>query len=707
MGILKDPVEEFDINDVLNSIPAKDEGDFSIGDVINNVGQYTEPALGKASAYDRLRGGMQFMAHGGPLGTIVQKPFIEAANKVIEPLKSISIEDWKNHSLLAPMLEYGLGSMTDPNSTETIAARNKLLEKAHHAYEGIKNITPESLYNLAGEVVKNPFGMVGEAAKGVIYDPEQIVLGGVAGKGLGKILETPINKVKSGYATLLNDFERAKAEFVEPKNQVTIENWDSSKPLVENEAVGHNLPNEPVVKKEIVVPEENPVNRAETSPFTPVELTDREALLRKVGHEDIRNSALEGNPKEASSQFITSQSSQEAYGSGMTNQINTEKAIQNKHLEKIQEDVGGTTIRHGTEWQQADKIKVGKEIKKGVQESFENYEKETAKLYNDANKLHGEKPVTLDKFNEFLNADENFVYEKEVGLRKGIKSFLQRSKFLDESGNIKPLTVAQSEEVRKYINSKYNFETKKLGGELKGSIDEDVFGQIGGETYKNARAHFKKGIDIYEDPKAMGDLLGDNGVNQKIKDEAIHEKLPSLDESQFTHLYNTLKENGQVKATSQIKNFLVDQIKRSGQSGLNQPWNSVAASKEAANLSNKLKVAFADDPVALQKIYDNIEAGNILHIPARYPGAAVQTNLLKNKFSEMAIQRGATTLGAGAGGFVGGPFGAAAGAAGGEYLGEKGAASLRSGRQVEQLQKEIKGKSGTPLNKLNKYEMKD
>ena len=73
----------------------------------------------------------------------------------------------------------------------------------------------------------------------------------------------------------------------------------------------------------------------------------------------------------------------------------------------------------------------------------------------------------------------------------------------------------------------------------------------------------------------------------------------------------------------------------------------------------------------------------------------------------MAIQRGATTLGAGAGGFVGGPFGAAAGAAGGEYLGEKGAASLRSGRQVEQLQKEIKGKSGTPLNKLNKYEMKD
>ena len=52
-------------------------------------------------------------------------------------------------------------------------------------------------------------------------------------------------------------------------------------------------------------------------------------------------------------------------------------------------------------------------------------------------------------------------------------------------------------------------------------------------------------------------------------------------------------------------------------------------------------------------------------------------------------------------------FGAAAGAAGGEYLGEKGAASLRSGRQVEQLQKEIKGKSGTPLNKLNKYEMKD
>jgi hypothetical protein len=70
----------------------------------------------------------------------------------------------------------------------------------------------------------------------------------------------------------------------------------------------------------------------------------------------------------------------------------------------------------------------------------------------------------------------------------------------------------------------------------------------------------------------------------------------------------------------------------------------------------------------------------------------------------MALQKAGAMLG-GAGGSVAGPLGAAGGAAAGEYLGAKGANKLKSNRQVEQLQKEIK--SG-PLGETgDKYKIKD
>ena len=715
MGILKDPVEEFDINDVLNSIPAKDEGDFSIGDVINNVGKYTEPALGKASAYDRLRGGMQFMAHGGPLGTIVQKPFIEAANKVIEPLKSISIEDWKNHSLLAPMLEYGLGSMTDPNSTETIAARNKLLEKAHHAYEGIKNITPESLYNLAGEVVKNPFGMVGEAAKGVIYDPEQIVLGGVAGKGLGKILETPINKVKSGYATLLNDFERAKGEFVEPKNQVTIENWDSSKPLVENEAevtleganyrpeLDINKPIETIQPKPIEIISENPEMPAER--LNPQTISQKEQILKDVGIENFRNSALEGDYQNASSQYLTSKASNEAYGKGMAEQILHEKEALNKHLGNIEETLGGTVPREGI-FTKTDEIKRGKVIKDALEEAQEAHKTKTTELYNKASQEVGAVPVELTTLKDYLNKKSNFVHAPEKSLRTGVLDYLEEQGLLNEQGAVKPMTVGQSEELRKFINNQYNHETKGKIGDLVNNIDEDVFKNVQGKTYEEARAHFKAGKEIYDNPKAIKDLLSDEGTNQKIKDELVMDKLSSnsIGESQFRNLIDTLNKTGKTKAIKEIQTNLINRIRKAGQSEISEPWNGRAAATEFQNLGEKLQVAFADNPEILAQLSKNIEAGNILHIPTKYPGAAVQTHLLKNKFSEMALQRAGTVIGGGAGSFAG-PLGGALGAAVGEYGGGKGASALKSNRQLQQLQKDIK--SGTPLNELNKNQLKD
>lgn len=339
---------------------------------------------------------------------------------------------------------------------------------------------------------------------------------------------------------------------------------------------------------------------------------------------------------------------------------------------------------------------IGKTIKSGLEEGHQKWIKEGQNLYKEAEKVHGDKPVTIEKFDDFLNKDENFTYTEEKNLQSGIKTYMQRAGILDENGAVKPMNVKQAEELRKFINNKYNYQTAQLGGQLKGLIDNQVFEQVGGKTYQDARLHWGKGKDIYENPKATGDLLSDQGVNQKIADEAVMTKLSALDESQFSHIVKTLKDDKQTSAVNQIKTSLVDQVRRAGQSAVNEPWNSVKAAKEAAKLSQKLKVAFADDKIGLAKFYKGIEAGNISHIPNSYPGAAVQTHLLKSKFSDIALKRGISgTMGA-TGGLIGSAFGPGGTAVGagtmgmlGEVLGGRVAGSRQAKRQIKQLGKEV------------------
>jgi hypothetical protein len=437
-----------------------------------------------------------------------------------------------------------------------------------------------------------------------------------------------------------------------------------------------------------------------TRAATPQDVAAKKDLLRSVGVETFRNSALEGNPKEASSQFITASADQGPYATGMTAQINHEKTALNNHFGKISEDAGGTNVRYGTPEEVSDKITSGAKIKSALEQGYKAHVAESKSLYKEAETAHGGKPVTVDKFSDFLKDNSNFAYENEKGLRNGINQYMSAKGLLDAEGNVKPMSIAQAEGVRQYINNKYHHETAKLGGQLKGLIDNEVFEQVGGETYQKARAHWKKGIETYDNPKAVGDLLSDRGVNQKIADEAVTTKVAGLAESQFKHLVDTLRTDGQTAAINEIKTSLVDQIRRSGESGVNQPWNSIAAAKTASKISEKLKVAFADDPKGLAKIYDGIEAGNVLHIPSRYPGAAVQTNLLKNKFSDIALQRGFGTAGASIGGFLGEGMGAAGGYAAGEYLGARVVGAKKTARQIKQLQSELTQKEKTSLSDM-------
>lgn len=437
----------------------------------------------------------------------------------------------------------------------------------------------------------------------------------------------------------------------------------------------------------IKVVEENPP--MPTSAPTAGDVQSRQQVLQSVGIDTARRSALENNPKEASSQYITSKADQGPYASGMTNQINYEKKALDTHFGKIATEAGGDVPRYGTPDQQGDLIRIGDKVKDALSEGYKKHVAEGKKLYEDAAAQHGDKSVTVNKFSEFLKQDENFAYEKEKGLQSSVKTYMQRKGLMDKDGNVAPMTVADAEGVRQFINDKYNHETSGLIKKMKDQIDNEVFEQVGGETYQKARAHWKKGKDTYENPKAIGDLLSDRGVNQKIASEDVMNRVSGLKQSQFAHLVDTLRNDGQTAALNQIKTSLVDEIRRAGQSAVNEPFNSVKASKTAAALGEKIKVAFADDPKALDAIYKGIEAANIVHIPTAYPGAAVQTNLLKNKFTDIALQRGMGAAGGSVGGFFAGAPGAAIGYGAGEMIGSRAVAAKQARRQQKQLGKEL------------------
>jgi LAS superfamily LD-carboxypeptidase LdcB len=632
-----------------------------------------------------------------PIKTEEPKTISEVGKKfgkeVMKPLSEMSVQDWKDKSLIAPAIEYTASSLGIPGFTEEDkkAAQEKLIKKGKSFVEGVNQFlespvqtTKQALSALAD----NPGKFVGESVKSVIYDPEQIPLGTAAGKAVSEVAGKAVGQVKDIAKTVA---EAPAYQGLVAKNKGVAETMQEGFQAYK-QAQTLETPKIPVSERSITVPEEMPINRAETAPLNTNELSSREELLRRIGLEDIRNSALVGNPKESASQFITSQADQGPYATGMTNQINLEKSVLDNHFKKIQDEAGGTVIRHGTSFQEGDKIRVGKTIKDALQEGYEGHQTGTTTLYKEATDKLGNKPVELGKFNEFLKMDENFAYQNEKGLQTAINQFVKRKQFVDEAGNLKPLTVAQAEEIRKFINKKYHHETKQLGGELKGLIDKDVFETVGGETYEKARKHYQKGIEVYDNPKAVGDLLGDNGVNQKIPDEKVAAKVVTLPNSQFEHLFNTLDADGKIGAVNQIKTSLVEQIREAGNSTKNQPFNSVAAAKEASNLSEKLKIAFKNDPKGLEAIYDGIEAADILYIPNKYPGAGVQTNLLQNKFVDVGIRRAFGSAGAAVGGTVAGPFGAAGGAVAGEAIGGKVSGKVSASKQEKALKKEIKTK---------------
>jgi len=158
---------------------------------------FPEEDLSKPVTFNRklARQGEKMREQGSKL-----QPFVQ---EVAKPLEEISAQDWKDKSLAAPVIEYTAASLGIPGFTEADkkAAEEKLIKKGKSFVEGVNQFIEspvETTKQALKAINENPGKFVGESVKSVIYDPEQIPLGGAASRVAGEIVTGAEKVAKKG-----------------------------------------------------------------------------------------------------------------------------------------------------------------------------------------------------------------------------------------------------------------------------------------------------------------------------------------------------------------------------------------------------------------------------------------------------------------------------------------------------------------------------
>lgn len=118
--------------------------------------------------------------------------------KFTEPLKSMSVEDWKKSSYLGSRLNFLKSMMPGTSESETQKAIENANQFTTNIVEGVKSAVTnpaQTAQNIYTSVTERPAETAGEMVKGLIYDPEMIpgaVSGTVgAAKTAGNVAAAP------------------------------------------------------------------------------------------------------------------------------------------------------------------------------------------------------------------------------------------------------------------------------------------------------------------------------------------------------------------------------------------------------------------------------------------------------------------------------------------------------------------------------------
>lgn len=424
-------------------------------------------------------------------------------------------------------------------------------------------------------------------------------------------------------------------------------------------------------KVEVIKPEEvisSPVADIGPKLASPAEQGQRAEILRRIGLDDVRKSAIANDAKGASTDFQTSKLDNSA-GNYMRATLDRERQALQGHAERIIEDTGGTL---GID--ESARIARGNAIVAPLDNLKEWFDTGIKKLYSEAHAQAADVPVQTPTLGEIVGKKSDFLGTVEgKQLLEGVQSRMKDLGMLDKEGNLLPTTAKNGELLRQYIGDQWSPRTSRLIGKLKDAIDDDVFSAAGENIYKESRALRELRSNTLDNPKGIAKLMdssGPGGINRAVPVEKMADSVAGMPVDQLKHVIKTLNEvppelaPQSQAALAEIKSHFANKIMEAGSSRVGQ-WGARDVSKYLKNNAEKLKQVFT--PEELARIKDLNDAGLILAKDQSYPGASVQEHNLMQRGAMTAIKSGSMA----AGSAVAGIQGAAAGGAIGGFLANK------------------------------------
>ena len=422
------------------------------------------------------------------------------------------------------------------------------------------------------------------------------------------------------------------------------------------------------------------------------EQEQRKQVLQRVGLENARESSILGDGFAAANEFQTSKVDAPV-GQLYRDTLANERATLENFGQKIVERTGGTLGLDETSLYDR-----GTRITRPFDDFKAALQTQMDQAYTQAKQVAGTQPAVIPtNIQQFLDTNSNFtVNDSFMSLRRGIESHLKENDLLDANGKVKPMTVEQAENLRKYINSNWNNERSGIIGRFKDKIDNDVTSVAGKDVYKKARDIRTKIARLLDDPKGVAKIMDydpQSPMNRAVPFEKIASTVERMDVDQQRHLIKLLKEMpDEVRpqadaAIAEIKAQFANRILQEGSKNKGQ-WNAGNITKYLNDNNRKLGILMEDKELA-QMVKDLHDAGHLIKYDASYPGAAIQAHNLIRLGAMPLLGTLGTSVGGAVGGAFGGVPGAGVGATVGGMYGAKRGAAMAEKSAVKRAQKKM------------------
>lgn len=418
----------------------------------------------------------------------------------------------------------------------------------------------------------------------------------------------------------------------------------------------------------------------------------RKQILSRIGLENARQSSIIGDGVAAANEFQTSKVDAPV-GQLYRDTLANERAALENFGGRIIERTGGTLgLDENAIYNRGTRIVQPFDDFKGLLQNQMN------QAYDQAKAIAGTQPAVMpSNLQRFLDTDSNFtVNDSFMSLRRGIQAHLKENDLIGPDGRVKPMTVEQAENLRKYINSNWNNERSGIIGRLKDKIDNDVTKVAGEDVYKKARDIRTKIARLLDDPKGVAKIMDYDPqapMNRAVPIEKIATTVERLSVDQQRHLIKLLKDMPDEMrpqadaAIAEIKAQFANRILQEGSKNKGQ-WNAGNVTKYLNDNNRKLGILM-EDPELAQMVKDLHDAGHILKYDSSYPGAAIQAHNLIRLGAVPAL----TTLGTSVGGAMGGAMfgvpGAGIGATVGGMAGAKKGTAMAEKSALKRAQKKM------------------